>query len=143
MTVHELTRRRRSVSFRTSWLSRTLESLSRIALCALAAGRSADGVVASYRQLFRPLCGGKSGISTVCVRFCAFFYFVLRFPGGLHSTVSIATSYGLNGSVFEPRGWRDFPHASRPVLTTDYSPDSGYRVSFPGVGAWRYPLTPM
>jgi len=68
MTVHELTRRRRSVSFWTSWLSPTLESLSRSSSCAQAARRSVDGVVAVYRQSFRPLCGCKSDISTVIPR---------------------------------------------------------------------------
>jgi len=35
---------------------------------------------------------------------------------GPGSSVGIATGYGLEGSVIESRGGRDFPHPSRPAL---------------------------
>ena len=35
---------------------------------------------------------------------------------GRHSSVGIATGYGLNGPGIEPQWGRDFPHLSRPAL---------------------------
>jgi len=35
---------------------------------------------------------------------------------GRDSSVGIATEYGLNGRVMEPRGGRDSPHLSLPAL---------------------------
>jgi hypothetical protein len=63
-----------------------LESLFRIALCAQAAHRSADGVAAACRKLFHPLYCSQSSISTVCVcvRTCVragFCLFRIEFSG--------------------------------------------------------------
>jgi len=49
---------------------------------------------------------------------------------GRHSSVGIATGYGLDGPGIESRWGRDFPHPSRPTLCLLYN---GYRFSFPGV----------
>ena len=55
---------------------------------------------------------------------------------GLHSSVGIATRYGLDGPGIESRLGRDF---SRPSRSPSFL-HNGYRVSFPGgkaAAAWR------
>ena len=44
---------------------------------------------------------------------------------GPDSSVRIATGYGLDGSGFEFRWGRDFPHLSRPVLGPNQLPVQG------------------
>ena len=58
---------------------------------------------------------------------------------GRHSSVGIATRYGLDGPGIEPQGGgRDFPHPSRPALGPTQPAVQWVRV-FPGgkaAGAW-------
>jgi hypothetical protein len=49
---------------------------------------------------------------------------------GRHSSVGVATRYGLNGPGIESRWGRKFPHPSTPALTLLHN---GHRVSFLGV----------
>ena len=53
--------------------------------------------------------------------------------GGRHSSVGIATRYGLDGPGIESRSGRDFPQQSRPALGPNQPPGNVYRFSFPGV----------
>jgi len=54
---------------------------------------------------------------------------------GQHSSVGIATRYGLGGPGIESRwgGGRDFPHPSRPALRPTQPPIQSVPVSFPTV----------
>jgi hypothetical protein len=45
-----------------------------------------------------------------------FLFNLLRIKGGLGSSVSIATGYGLHGPGIESHWGQDFPHMSRPAL---------------------------
>jgi hypothetical protein len=53
--------------------------------------------------------------------------------GGRHSSVGIATRYGMDGSGIESRCGRDFPHPSRPAPGPIHSPVQWGTGSFPGV----------
>ena len=66
--------------------------------------------------------------------FCWSYVFVTTeySNGGRNSTAGIATRYGLNGSVFEPRQGAKFPHPSRPSLGPTQPLYYGYLGSFPG-----------
>jgi hypothetical protein len=52
---------------------------------------------------------------------------------GRNSLVGVATRCGLDGTGFEFRWGRNFPHSSRPVLDPPRVLYTEYRVSFPGV----------
>ena len=55
------------------------------------------------------------------------------------SKFRIATRYGVDGSVFEPRDEQDFTHHSRPTPTPTQSPlqgESGLFLGGKAVGAW-------
>ena len=79
--------------------------------------------------------------------FCNNFiiYYTYNVSVGRDSSVSIATSYGLDGPGFESRGERDFPHPSSPALGPTQLPIqwvsclSGCKTA----GAWRSPPTPF
>jgi hypothetical protein len=55
----------------------------------------------------------------------------------LHSSVDIATRYGIGGPGIESRWWRDFPHLSRPALKPTQPPLQWVPGIFPGGKAAR------
>jgi len=64
---------------------------------------------------------------------------------GRDSAVGIATRYGLDGSGFESRWGREYPHPSRPALGHTQSPVQWVTGLFPGgktAGALRWLPTP-